>query len=104
MVQSASSRYNGAMRARPALVVSTLVAAAVVSTLTSAAPAAPVGGSGTIVIDARRAAVLNRFDPARALGAGIDRMPRAAVDSGYRPETVTEVLAAGWQQVSYRLN
>jgi hypothetical protein len=67
------------------------------------APAAPAA-SGTIRIDAARNHVVNRFHPARALGAGIDRMHPAAVDFGYRPDTLKEVLAAGWQQVSYRLN
>src|SRR6266542_373759 len=58
----------------------------------------------TIRVDATAAHVLNRFSPAQALGAGIDRMPKAAVDAGYSAAALQKVLAAGWQHVSYRLN
>jgi hypothetical protein len=80
--------------------VTLIVAALLAGIGAAAAPAA----ADTIRVDATAAHMLNRFSPAQALGAGIDRMPAAAVDAGYRPETLQTVLAAGWQHVSYRLN
>jgi hypothetical protein len=67
---------------------------------------APVaaGAEGTIRVDATPAHVVNSFSPARALGAGIDRMSSQVIDAAYRPEVIKQVLGAGWQHVSYRLN
>jgi hypothetical protein len=47
---------------------------------------------------------LNRFRPARTLGAGVDRLPPNATDVLLAPETLKQVLAAGWGTVTYRLN
>src|SRR5262245_55348269 len=65
---------------------------------------AATAAAGTIRVDAAPAHVLNRFTPARALGAGIDRMAKPAVEAGYVAPALPLVLAAGWQPVSYRLN
>ena len=48
--------------------------------------------------------VLNRVDPRTSLGAGIDRIPVAAIDHDFTPEVLKQVFAAGWQPVSYRQN
>jgi hypothetical protein len=58
----------------------------------------------TIRVDATPGHEVNRFRPGRALGAGIDRMPSDRVDANYAPAVLQKVLAAGWGQVSYRLN
>jgi hypothetical protein len=58
----------------------------------------------TIQVDVTASHVVNTFSPVRALGAGIDRLPREATDRLYSPATVKQVLSAGWGAVSYRLN
>lgn len=47
---------------------------------------------------------VNTFVPNQALGAGIDRLPAGAIDKLIAPETVNQVLSAGWGSVSYRQN
>jgi hypothetical protein len=47
---------------------------------------------------------VNSFVPNQALGAGIDRMPAAAVEKYFNQPPVDAVLAAGWQPVTYRQN
>ena len=73
---------------------------AVVLVLGLAAPAA----ADSVRVDITPAHEANRFRPARALGAGVDRMAEAAVATSFTPDGVNRALAAGWGQVSYRLN
>lgn len=56
----------------------------------------------TIRVDT--AHVANAFVPTQALGAGIDRLPAGAMDKLANPNTVKQVLSAGWQTVTYRQN
>jgi hypothetical protein len=58
----------------------------------------------TIRVDATPGHQLNSFRPARALGAGIDRMSSRTFDAAYDRARLDAVLAAGWGHVSYRLN
>jgi hypothetical protein len=58
----------------------------------------------TVRIDATTGHETNVFVPERALGAGIDRIARAATDKLFAQPLVEQVLAAGWQTVSYRQN
>lgn len=58
----------------------------------------------TIDVDISPAHELNRFIPNQTLGAGVDRIPTAAIDKDFTPSTLEKVLAAGWQPVSYRQN
>ena len=46
----------------------------------------------------------NSFVPTEALGAGIDRMPAAAVEKYFNQPPLPAILAAGWQPVTYRQN
>ncbi len=48
--------------------------------------------------------VANTFVPNQALGAGIDRLPAGMIDKVTDPETVKQVLSAGWGPVTYRQN
>ncbi len=56
----------------------------------------------TIRVDASHP--VKTFVPNQALGAGIDRMPAVAIDKLFVQPTIDQVLAAGWQPVSYRQN
>ncbi len=47
---------------------------------------------------------VNRFVPNQALGAGIDRLPPGMIDKVIDPDTVKQVLSAGWGPVTYRQN
>jgi len=55
-------------------------------------------------VDATPGHATNSFRPTEALGAGIDRIPRAATDKLFAEPVLKQVLSAGWQTVSYRLN
>ena len=55
-------------------------------------------------MDATPGHATNTFRPTEALGAGIDRIPRAATDKLFIEPVLKKVLSAGWQTVSYRLN
>ena len=46
----------------------------------------------------------NRFVPNQTLGAGIDRIPVAAIDKDFVPSTMDKVFGAGWGPVTYRQN
>src|SRR5579862_1555698 len=46
----------------------------------------------------------NHFVPNQALGAGIDRIPVAAIDGDLLPESLRQSMASGWQPVSFRQN
>src|ERR1022692_4477716 len=56
----------------------------------------------TIRVDTSHAT--NSFIPTQALGAGIDRMPAAAVEKYFNQPALDSVLSAGWQPVTYRQN
>jgi len=65
---------------------------------------APVGYAQTIHVDATAAHSTNTIRPTEALGAGIDRLAFGAADKLYVPDTIKQVLSAGWQTVTYRQN
>ena len=58
----------------------------------------------TIRVDAAPEHSTNSIVPARAMGAGIDRLPYGAADKLFVEPMVKEVLSAGWGTVSYRQN
>jgi hypothetical protein len=58
----------------------------------------------TIRVDTTPDHATNSFRPTETLGAGIDRIPRAATDKLFTERTIKEVLSAGWQTVRYRQN
>jgi F5/8 type C domain len=64
----------------------------------------PAGLAQTIRVDAAPGHSTNSFIPTQALGAGIDRMPAAAVAKYFNEPASQEVLSAGWQPVTYRQN
>jgi hypothetical protein len=47
---------------------------------------------------------VNRFVPNQTLGAGIDRIPIEAIDTGLTQPNLDAALSSGWQPVSYRQN
>lgn len=55
-------------------------------------------------IHVNTAHAVNSFVPNQTLGAGIDRLPKGAIDKLLNPETMKKVLSAGWQPVTYRQN
>ena len=56
----------------------------------------------TVVVDASRAT--NHFIPTETLGAGVDRIPGAAIDRDLVEPTLGQTLASGWQPVTFRQN
>src|SRR5512138_1885486 len=58
----------------------------------------------TIRVDVTPGHATNTIRPALALGAGIDRIGPEMAKVIYEPDTVKEVLSAGYGTVSYRLN
>jgi hypothetical protein len=58
----------------------------------------------TIQVDITPAHATNRFAPTQALGAGIDRIPKEAIDKELNEATLKQVFSAGWQPVTYRQN
>ena len=58
----------------------------------------------TIQVDITPAHSTNHFRPNETLGAGIDRIPSEAIDSGLAQPNLGRALASGWQPVSYRNN
>lgn len=58
----------------------------------------------TILVDTTPAHATNRFIPNQTLGAGIDRIPAAAIDKDFMPDSLDQVFKAGWQPVTYRQN
>src|ERR1700744_6119270 len=55
-----------------------------------------------ITVDTSRPA--NSFSPVRALGAGVDRLGTGTTDHVLTDPILKQVLAAGWQPVTYRQN
>ena len=64
----------------------------------------PLASAQSIRVDATPAHSTNTIKPTEALGAGIDRLPYGAADKLFNQEMVNQVLAAGWQPVTYRQN
>ncbi|HZR66013.1 MAG TPA: discoidin domain-containing protein, partial [Terriglobales bacterium] len=58
----------------------------------------------TIDVDITPAHETNRFVPNQTLGAGIDRIPVAAIDHDLVPAILDKVFTAGWGPVTYRQN
>src|SRR5271165_3102875 len=65
---------------------------------------ASTGWAQTIVVDATPGHVRNTIRPTEAVGAGIDRLPYGAADKLFVDSTLEQVLAAGWQTLTYRQN
>jgi hypothetical protein len=66
--------------------------------------ATPVAAAQKIEVDANPTHVLNTFRPLYALGSTVDRIPSNATDPFFKPETVEQILSAGWGVISYRQN
>jgi hypothetical protein len=64
---------------------------------------ARTGAIDIVTVDARSGSVLSQFSPLRALGAGVDGVPYAAVPEIYTAYNVRKMLGAGFGPVSYRL-
>ena len=58
----------------------------------------------TIHVDITPEHSTNHFRPNETIGAGIDRIPAEAVDTGLTEPNLSKALEAGWQPVSYRNN
>jgi F5/8 type C domain len=65
---------------------------------------APVAHAQNIRVDSTPAHSTNSIRPAESLGAGIDRLGYDAADKLFIDPTIQQVLAAGWQTVTYRQN
>ena len=63
---------------------------------------APRGSAQLIRVDTTRP--VNSIIPNQSLGAGIDRLPSAAVEKLFTPAVVKKILTSGWQPVTYRQN
>jgi len=61
-----------------------------------------LAASQTVTIDVSRST--NQFVPRETLGAGVDRIPAAAIDNDLVPPSLQATLSSGWQTVSYRQN
>jgi len=72
--------------------------------LASAALMLPALRAQTIIVDITPSHATNSFVPRESLGAGIDRIPVAAIDHDLTRATLDRVFAAGWQPVTYRQN
>src|SRR5271154_2213184 len=66
--------------------------------------AAERSAAQTIQVDVTPEHATNHFRPNKTLGAGIDRIPPEAIDSGLSKPNLDRALASGWQPVSYRNN
>jgi len=58
----------------------------------------------SIQVDVTPAHSTNHFVPNQTLGAGVDRIPAAAIDNDLLQPTLQQVFASGWQPVTYRQN
>jgi hypothetical protein len=63
-----------------------------------------VGAAQTVQVDITPGHATNHFVPNETLGAGIDRIPVAAMDKDLVEPNLSRTLASGWQPVSYRQN
>jgi hypothetical protein len=75
-----------------------IILAAIVAALAIHAPAQ------TIKVDITPAHLMNTFSPPYALGSTVDRIPSNSTDTFLSPESVKQILAAGWGVISYRQN
>ncbi|HEY3927982.1 MAG TPA: discoidin domain-containing protein [Candidatus Koribacter sp.] len=66
--------------------------------------AASVAAAQTIHVDATPAHAVNHFAPNQTLGAGVDRIPVAAIDKDLVEPNLSRTLESGWQPVTYRQN
>jgi len=64
----------------------------------------PITMAQTIEVDTTPSHSTNKFFPNQTLGAGIDRIPVAAIDKDFVEPNLGQALASGWQPVSYRQN
>ena len=62
----------------------------------------PFCAAQTIHVDAAHSS--NRFVPNQTLGAGVDRIPVAAIDKDLQQPNLNRTLESGWQPVTYRQN
>jgi len=90
---------NSALRPLPAIRLAFVAALAAISLSLAGASFAQ-----TIVVDAAPSHSTNSIRPTEALGAGIDRIGYSDADKLYVEPTITQVLSAGWQTVTYRQN
>lgn len=58
----------------------------------------------SIHVDATPSHSTNTIRPTEALGAGMDRLAYGAADKLYVEPTISQVLSAGWQTITYRQN
>ena len=65
---------------------------------------ASVAASQTVRVDITPGHAVNSFVPTEALGAGVDRIETATTDKMFVEPVIKQVLAAGWQTVTYRQN
>lgn len=79
------------------------IAAALLTALFAGALMKPLAAQ-TIRVDVTPSHATNVIKPTEALGAGVDRLPYGAADKLFNEETMKQVLAAGWQTVTYRQN
>jgi NedA-like, galactose-binding domain len=77
---------------------------AVVGLLVECLFLAAMGAAQTIHVDITPSHSTNHFVPNETLGAGVDRIPAAAIDQDLLPPTLEKVFASGWQPVTYRQN
>lgn len=66
--------------------------------------AVSLASAQTIQVDATPSHATNRFIPNQTIGAGVDRIPVAAIDADFVEPNLGRALAAGWQPVTYRQN
>jgi len=66
--------------------------------------AAGIATAQNLVVDATPSHVANSFSPIRALGAGVDRIGLGLADKMLIEPMLKEILASGWQPVTYRQN
>jgi hypothetical protein len=98
-------RVSSKRRRRPSLPERALESAGIFVFFVVSAAWAPLPTiAQTIRVDITPSHSTNTIRPDQALGAGIDRLPYGAVDKLFNPETVQQVLSAGWGPVSYRQN
>ena len=64
----------------------------------------PNAWAQSIRVDVTAEHATNTFRPTEALGAGVDRIPRAATDKIFTEPMIKQILSAGWQTVTYRQN
>ena len=63
---------------------------------------APLSYAQTIRVDTSHP--VNHFVPNQTLGAGVDRIPVAAIDKDLAEPNLSRALESGWQPVTYRQN